>query len=192
MGLDYSYMMVIEDNDKERALSYVDQLNVIKRNFDNCISIDFKLDKTISAFLKQSIKQTNKFRLIDVFLFKKTRFRDHFPGNNIGRIGCIYLGVTESQVSRLTYLRFTAATTSMSMLFQESKSIKGWFVDFSKEVNSIVTFIDLEEQGYRFIYHESSEVDVLILPNGSNYQASSRSIYSEISLEYESMMGGNL
>ncbi|MGB3777813.1 MAG: hypothetical protein WA960_05610 [Tunicatimonas sp.] len=130
-------MMVIKGGDKQRVLSHIEQCDAVKSNFDNCISIDFNLDDAISAFLKQSIRQTGRLSLKNTIFFNKADFRDYFPRENIGRIGCIYLDVKENRTLGVIYLIFTAATTSMSVLFQKSPSVKDWFIQFGREAGSI-------------------------------------------------------
>ncbi|WHX49589.1 hypothetical protein QNH46_02560 [Paenibacillus woosongensis] len=60
---------------------------------------------------------------------------------------------------------FTAATSDMGLLFRDSVSITRWFVELSKKINSIITYIDLEDEGVRIVYFNGSDVSLELKSN---------------------------
>jgi hypothetical protein len=84
-------------------------------------------------------------------------YRDYFPTATSGRVGCIYLASQPRPASELVYVCFTAATSSMSRLFQHSASIQHWFLILSQAVHAHAAFLDMEAAGYRFFYWQSRE-----------------------------------
>lgn len=161
MGLDYSYVTVIRRTDKPRLMEQLSR-KVITETLDsgNGVIIDFKLDKTIKDYLMRTIRELEGIRLKTTLLFKKARFRDHFPDDESGRIGFLYMDEKGRDGADYVFVRFTAATTSMSVLLDESVSIKNWFLELSIAINAITTFLDLEHNGYHFIYGNEQGINI--------------------------------
>ncbi|WP_153800808.1 hypothetical protein [Foetidibacter luteolus] len=160
MGLDYRYITIIEKSNRERLITKLSiDATEHKSKFGNCTVIHFKLDKDILHYLKREIQQNERLGYWKNLFFRKSRFNDYFLGDKV-KIGCIY--IEEENLSDFDYLivSFKAASTSMSILFQNSRSIKEWFVDLSKEVNAAVTFLDMEDDGYRIIYKNGMEMEM--------------------------------
>lgn len=163
MGLDYSYIIGLKKANKPKLLYHLQQRATLqKSDFGDCAIINFQLDRTIVNYLKASIRREEGFNLKTTLLFKKSNFKDYFLDDETGVVGCIYYCEKEIKDDQYVFAIFTAATTSMSILFQESLSIRKWFIELSKEVNATATFIDLEDEGYRFIYKQEQEIDLMI------------------------------
>jgi hypothetical protein len=163
MGLDYSYIIVLKQSNRKKLLDNLQRKTTLqKTDYGECATINFQLDKPISNYLKASIRREEGFNLRTTLLFKKSNFRDYFLDNETGIVGCIFYSEKEAEDNEHVFATFTAATTSMSILFKESLSIRKWFIELSREVNATGTFMDLEDEGYWFIYQNEHEIDLVI------------------------------
>jgi hypothetical protein len=72
----------------------------------------------------------------------------------------------------------------MSILFQNSRSIKQWFISLSVELNAITTFIDPEDNGLNFLYNKGEEVNV-VFDDYTEVTATDYDFYKKIFEEYK-------
>lgn len=164
MGLDYSYVLLIDKEEKAKLWEHIqnngEQEDIVYGN--TCLSINFELDDSIFDYLKYTIRTDENLSVKNTFLFKKDHYPDFFPDENLGRIGCIFLHFYDSKIKDKVFVSFSAATSRMSILFQDSDSIKSWFLNLSKTLQSIVMFIDLEDQGLKCFSLDGAELDLFI------------------------------
>jgi hypothetical protein len=165
MGLDYSYVLLIKQSDERLLLEHIAQtgsIHELREPFGTCVTLDFALDNVLTDYLKISIRDFHgdswtKWRPLD-----KSKHRNFFPTDTTGRVGCIYLEIKPSPPSEYAYVSFVAATSSMSRLLQDSPSIREWFIQLSRLTNASAAFIDLEEQGFEFIYWQGNSVSATL------------------------------
>lgn len=125
--------------------------------------IDFPLDDAISMYLVENIREDEGLKFRNTLFFKKSKYRNYFPTDQTGRIGYITFSLLKGK--HHTFAIFMAVTTQMSYLFLDSKSVKDWFIQLSRDTHAIATFIDMEDMedmGCRFIYMNNEVVDILI------------------------------
>ena len=118
MGLDYSYVLVIEPSVQEQLLASVRRSGTMEQLplFGTCVTLNFSLDDALLAYLvdiKSRDESAHGPGSID-----ENRDHNYFPTNTTGRVGCIYLESQLDGASELLYVSFTAATSQMSRLFQ--------------------------------------------------------------------------
>ena len=154
MGSDFSFIVITKKENKSKIESFINLYsdNVVSfSNFsDNCLGINFPVDSHILKYLEGGYGGYN-----DQLSFDTTKqfMRDN---NNKVCIGCIYLTESKYDDSNELYkYEFTAATSDMSFLFQESISIRKWFIKLSKTVAAIISYMDLEYNGNRIIFFKN-------------------------------------
>ena len=76
----------------------------------------------------------------------------------------------------------------MSTLFVSSESIKKWFINFSKRVDAIATFIDVEEERYKFIYREGEETDIWHCLDNSTDETTLLDFYEKVVSDYSEVV----
>ena len=165
MGLNYSYVLLIKQSDEQRLLKHISQNGSIKQlpePFGTCVTLNFALDEILTHYLKISIRDFNGDSWTRWWPLDKSKYRCFFPTDTTGRVGCIYLEIKPSSPGEHAYVSFTAATSGMSRLLQESPSIRSWFVHLSRVINTSATFLDLEEQGYEVIYWQGNSVSATL------------------------------
>ena len=151
MGLDYSYIVVSRKSDKSKLISYLtNNINFETTNFGTRTTIEFKLDEAIKEYLQDGSDESEKDNEINSLI----------SGEAV-EIGYIYIDIKEPSGSEFIFASFTAATTNMSLLFCNSISVKTWFINFSKSVNAIAVFLDLEDQDYELIQNEGLDANVI-------------------------------
>ena len=155
MGLDYSYIVVAKKSDKESLVSYIaNNIDLESTDFGVGATIEFKIDEVIDEYLQEVVNEFQK--------------AEHSPETNslittgTAKIGYIYFDIKEPVGSEFIFASFTAATTNMSLLFSNSTSIQTWFINFSKSVNAIAVFQDLEDQEYKLIHNEGIDLDIIV------------------------------
>jgi hypothetical protein len=165
MGLDYSYVLLIKQSDEQLLLEHIAQngsINELPEPFGTCVTLDFVLDDILSNYLKISIRDFYKDSWIKWRPLDKSKYRNFFPTDTTGRVGCIYLEIKHSPLSEYAYASFLAATSTMSKLLQESSSIREWFIRLSRITNASAAFMDLEEQGFEFIYWQGKNISATL------------------------------
>jgi len=151
VGLDYSYVLVSEQNEeiKNFIIKHSEEKINISGN-DDCLCISFPLDAQIREYFENFDADWKSKCLCD------------FMHDNIGRIGCIYYSrYAIDDLPGYYKHEFTAAISSMSRLFENSPCIKKWFIDLSRASNSIMTYMDLEDSGIKLIYDKGCETDII-------------------------------
>jgi len=189
VSLNYSYILVIDNAEKANLQSLIEKR--CQRNKPDSLeylTIDFPLDDAISMYLIKDIQKYEGLKFRNTLFFKKSKYRDHFLTDQNGRIGYISYDMLED--AHHTFAIFTSVTTRVSSLFLDSKSIKDWFIQLSKNTHALATFIDLEDMedmGCRFLYKNNEVVDILIKEGDATndtecfaiYQRYDRLIYGE-------------
>jgi hypothetical protein len=164
LGLNYSYILVIDKAEEANLLSLIEKR--CQRNKPDSLknlTIDFPLDDAISMYLIEHIQRCEGRKFRNTLFFKKSKYRDYFPTDQTGRIGCITFSLLKDKLH--TFAIFMAVATRMSYLFLNSKSVKDWFIQLSRDTHAMATFIDMddmEDMGCRFIYKNNEVVDLLI------------------------------
>jgi len=124
----------------------------------NCVCIHFEMDSFIMKYLEGGYDWSPHYDQSQVQFF--------IEPDGKARIGCIYIFVKELENHPDEIeVTLTAATSDMSLLFRDSVSISRWFVEFSKELNAIMTYIDLEDEGAKIIYYNGAEVNLMLKSN---------------------------
>jgi len=160
MGSDFSFVIVAKNECKSKIEAFInlhsDDRNSLFESADNCLCINFPLDSSILKYL-ESLCQYGASYPADYYI------REH---NAKARIGCIYFyHSTFDGLEGVCKYVFTAATSNMSFLFEESVSIRAWFVELSKQVGAMITYMDLEYNGNRIIFWGGKEIDILLKNN---------------------------
>lgn len=156
MGLDYSFITVIHKREKDRLFEYIRKHGTI--DYGDCACIHFDLDSFILKYLEGGYSWVPHYDKSEVDL--------HIEPDGKASIGCIYISTKdlENDLDEIE-VSLTAATSDMSLLFRDSVSITRWFVELSKEINSIITYIDLEDEGVRIVYFNGSDVNLELKSN---------------------------
>jgi hypothetical protein len=171
MGLNFRYVMLIKQADEPRLLTHLLQVGSIQQlpePFGTCLTLTFPLDDTLLWYLQGSIYGAYSAYAANrktKFFLNKNEHRDHFPTDTSGRVGCIYLESKQLEASGYSFFSFDAATSAMSRLFQHSLSIRNWFLDLSSVLQAEATFLDLEEEGYEFMYRQGQPIVATLTQN---------------------------
>lgn len=195
MGLNYSYILVIDKEEEANLLSLIKKrCQSNKEDSRENLVIDFPLDDAISMYLVENIQEDEGLKFRNTLFFKKSKYRDYFPTDQTGRIGYITFSLLKDK--HHTFAIFMAVTTQMSYLFLDSKSVKDWFIQLSRDTHAMATFIDMEDMedmGCRFIYMNNEEVDILIKEGNATNDTECLAIheqYLRLIEEYDRLMYG--
>ena len=163
MGLDYCYVLLIDKKEKANLWEHLRKNGNSESIYgETCLSIDFELDNKIFEYLRNNIAEDKGRISKEKLLLNREGYPSYFPEIHLGRVGCIFIRFYDSQMDNKLFVQFSAATTQMSILFQDSESVEEWFLNLGKKFGSIVTFIDLEEQGFKFISSGDKECNMLL------------------------------
>lgn len=93
-------------------------------------------------------------------------FKEHFENLYLGN-GKISIGFFDSSIHKhkdfdVYEFSFTAVTTDMSVMLNESLAVRNWIHEFSEISDSIITFIDLESLGDKIFYYKGQKVEIHI------------------------------
>ncbi|MCR5889910.1 hypothetical protein LRS06_19465 [Hymenobacter sp. J193] len=191
MGLDYSYVLFIKRSEECLLLTHLSQhgsIEELEEPFGTCVTLDFPLDKAILAYHEKTIRDLYgdawPWRLL---LDRKNYYPQLFPTDDTGRVGCIYLDVKESASGNYCFIRLKAATSCMSRLFQNSPSIRSWFLHLSSLLKTEATFLDMEEEGYHFIYRKGNLTTATVTEDLEAVEAAAddKQALIDICLEYD-------
>lgn len=189
MGENYSYVLLVEGSNKRKLWEYLQEEGTWNRVFDsNCLVLPFELDQPITTYIKNRIREGRKFYQWGAIHLTEQNYPAYIKDNK-GKIGCLYVDSYKSKTNKGHFITFMAGTTEMSRLLQNSPSIRNWFKETSRVVGAVACLLDLEEQGYQFIYPEEGELiaeDALMKGKGFSYQLLQdyvRVIYGEEYLE---------
>jgi hypothetical protein len=161
MGLNYCYALLLEKAKEPLLRTHLLQagsLEELAAPFGTCAVLDFPLDEPLEAYLKKTVRERYGLSWQQTRCFRKRDYREHFPTDTTGRVGCIYVELLALPAAEHMYACFTAATSSMSKLFEQSSSIKIWFLGLSQVVGTTAAFLDLEADGYDFLTYQGRAV----------------------------------
>ncbi|WP_240420532.1 hypothetical protein [Paenibacillus periandrae] len=156
MGLDYSYIIIIKEENRGKLFQYINKRGSLD---GNCACINFEVDSFILKYLEGGYDWSPHY--------DRQEIAKWLNSDGSANIGCI--NVRERKLPNLKgelSISFTAVTSSMSHLFRDSVNIHKWFLDLSKEVDSIITYIDLESEGDRIIYFRGHEINIELKGEG--------------------------
>lgn len=148
MGIDYSYNLVIKKNMKEEVYNFIRNNGII--NNGSCF-VNVSLDSQILKFL-----ECGKGKKIAL---KTDTDKDFILYNNTVNVGNI--DIVEKKIDKdKVLISFIGVTDEMSNLISESISLRKFFLNLSENVSSIITFIDLEWEGYKIIYYNGDNINI--------------------------------
>ncbi len=147
MGLNYEYVLVIPIENKDKLISFINKHGLFQ---DSCSSIRSEIDSAIFKYFEGGYSFYPQYDCEEI--------NHHIVSNNMVEIGEfdyreIYIEDNSSDI----IVAFTAVASEMSLLIKDSNSIKRWFIELSKYVDSIITYLDLESEGHRIIYYRGIE-----------------------------------
>ncbi|NQX64643.1 hypothetical protein HQN90_00750 [Paenibacillus alba] len=143
MGLDYQFILIMQESNRDKLFEYVRKNGPL--DYSGCASLHFEMDSFIFKYLEGGYDWKPHYDKSEIERFIKP--------NGKASIVCIYISIKKLDgLNDEIEVSFTAATSDMSRLFEDSISISKWFTDLSMEVNSIITYLDLEDDGARIIY----------------------------------------
>lgn len=114
---------------------------------DMSLSLIFDLDSSIIKLLDGGYSYGQTPEKLDGFIL---------PNNQI------WVGALESEVRRISKYKiyrfeFKAVTSDMSLMLKDSYSSKNWFLEFSKESSSLISFFDFEGEE-KFVFYKGREI----------------------------------
>ncbi|KZE73421.1 hypothetical protein AV654_32615 [Paenibacillus elgii] len=178
MGLDYRFILITQESYRDKLFEYVSKNGSL--DYGGCASLHFEMDSFIFKYLEGGYDWRPHYDKAEIERF--------IEPNGKASIGCIYISIKkldgpndEIEVS------FTAATSDMSRLFEDSISISKWFTDLSMEINSTITYLDLEDDGARIIYFKGLPVRLDLKGDShlGNLGSNFFDIVKEFSIRYE-------
>jgi hypothetical protein len=173
MGLNYCYALLVEKSKELLLRTHILQagsLEELAAPFGTCAVLDFPLDEPLEAYLKKTVRERFGPSWRQTLYFRKRDYREHFPTDTTGRVGCIYVELLPLPADEHMYACFTAATSDMSKLFQQSSSIRSWFRQLSQVAGAKAAFLDLEADGYDFLYYQGHAVAAQLTENLARIQ----------------------
>jgi hypothetical protein len=169
MGLDYSFVTVIPKHQLKHVYEYIRKNGTIDSG--TSASIHFDMDSYILKYLEGGYSWQPHYDREEIELF--------IEPDGKARIGSIDLSTRELEgYPDEIEVTFTAVTSDMSRLFQDSVSITQWFIELSKAFEAVLTYIDLEDEGARIIYCHGAEVHLEL--RGKQHLANLRESFFEI------------
>ncbi|OON67349.1 hypothetical protein [Hymenobacter sp. CRA2] len=108
------------------------------------------MDDALLAYLLEDAKR-NAETIHWPLLSHESQYQHYFPTDTTGRVDSIDLETQLDSVSGQLYVSFTAVTSRMSRLFQQSASVAKWFKDLGEQLRATAVFLHLEAEGYRFL-----------------------------------------
>ena len=158
MGSDFDFIVVTKIESKKAIDDYInlysDEKNELDGKYVN-LCINFPIDSFILKYLEGGYE----YNVHNTFNEIKPYLRDE----NKARIGGIDFKKEAFNDSNDIYkYKFTAVTSGMSFLFEESVSIRKWFIELGKVSNALIVYMDLEYNGNRIIYFNGKEVDIFL------------------------------
>ncbi len=157
MGLDYTYILVIKKSKREKLINFIKASEEVCESESICIN--FEVDSFILKYLEGGYDWKPHY--------DKKEMNQYLTLDNKARIGGIdYLEREVNIHGEELVVSFTAVTSDMSHLFQESISIRNWFIMLSKKVDAIITYLDMEGEGHRIIYFNGRETALEFVGEG--------------------------
>ncbi|WP_128101555.1 hypothetical protein [Paenibacillus sp. DCT19] len=148
MGLDYRYVLVIQASQQAQLLKYVSEHGVI--NGTDCFSINFNVDSSVLKYVEGGFSWKPKDDQDEV--------ERYFNADHQAKIGCIYYSAEKMDMNANELIvSFTAATSDMSLLFEDSRVVQKWFIALSHHLDARIAYLDMESEGHRILYLNGSE-----------------------------------
>lgn len=155
MGIEYSYNLVVGNEEKKKLFSFINERGVVDR-FNNC-TFNVDIDSFILKYLEGGYGSSPKY--------DKEYINKYIKSDNMVEIKGIDL--IEKRISdNKVLISFIAVTDEMSMLFKESINLKNFFKTLSKNVGATITFIDMDLSGYEIILYKNMDVNIYLGTNG--------------------------
>ncbi|PZM66114.1 hypothetical protein QJQ58_08850 [Paenibacillus dendritiformis] len=156
MGLDYQFVVVIKEHNRAALWKYVEEQG---EHLDTYIIAHFPMDSFILKYLEGGYSYAPHYDAEEI--------QQHILADGRARIGGIDIAErklehTENEVA----ISFTAVTSDMSLLFQDSISIHRWFIGLSQAADAVMTYLDLEYEGERLIYYRGDEINIELKGEG--------------------------
>lgn len=169
MGLDYSILTYIkkeklkesfnwllsntDDDEKEISLNQ-DSLLIKGHNFssnveDNRVNYSTSIIFDIDLPIIETLYEKYSTRKVEIF---KENFVSTYLGNGKIRIGNFDVSITYLTEKEIYKIEFTAVTTAMSCMLDESESVKNWINEFSQISDSILSCINEENNAYIILF----------------------------------------
>lgn len=200
MALDYAYKIYVQKNrlkktlqtiydrsDKERTGFEIKegQLYKLQKNLANQVTgTTFVPDQGIDQRIDCSLTIESDNKIVEYFLFDLTRhFRPdtadqtsrldfYKTGENSFSIGNIEIEINNyhSRIPNTIEIIFWAATSDMSLLFENSPSIDRFFKELCQEISADFGCIFMEDNGYRLIWAQGREWGLTVPMNWKSFQ----------------------
>ncbi|MEY8745187.1 hypothetical protein AB9M62_38595 [Bacillales bacterium AN1005] len=181
MGLDYRYVLVIQENQQAELMKYVSEHGII--NGTDCFSIYFNVDSSVLKYVEGGFSWKPKDDQNEV--------KHNFNVDHQAKIGCIYYSIEKLDTNcNELIVSFTAATSDMSLLFEESKVVQKWFITLSHHLDARIAYLNMESEGHRILYLNGSETWLEFKGEGFFYMK--RENYLSIMNEFSVLLSGML
>lgn len=103
---------------------------------------------------------------MDQYCFDAETFKDDFEnyylGNGKIRIGGFDTKIVKYKEDEVYHINFTAVTTAVSSMLVESLFVKNWIEELSEASEAIVSYIDMESSGHKFLFYKGKKIDMII------------------------------
>jgi hypothetical protein len=122
---------------------------------DFTTSLILDLDTSVLKSLEEGSWVSYRSRLDEITRYLKHNYRGD---------GKVAMGGFDASVTRLKYkdlveFSFTAVTSDMSIMLEESIAVRKWIADFSDACKALMSYVDLESDGTMVYYYQGAEVD---------------------------------
>lgn len=169
MGIDYSVNLYCKKEQVEKTILGV--INIADVNTDESTEVELPNGKKIifpfetipkKDFIKISPEQSHSDFCtmlnfpIDEPIENYIENNNSHKNQNIASIGCIYLNIRVGE--KYAEFSFTAATSNMSRLFLESKSIIQTFINLLEKTEGLFGLFDIEESYYLSLFDLTKQV----------------------------------
>ncbi len=174
MGLDYSiltyikkeklkdsYNWLLNNTDDEEREIFINQNSVLIKghNFSNSTeNNEIKYSTSIIFDIDLPIIETlyDEYSTHKVEIFKED-FVSAYLGNGKIRIGNFDVSINYLTEKEIYKIEFTAVTSAMSCMLDESESAKNWIIEFSQISESILSCINQEYYSYIILFEDGNK-----------------------------------
>ncbi|EKQ54534.1 MULTISPECIES: hypothetical protein [unclassified Clostridium] len=204
MGLDYSMMILIPNNKKEKIYDYIKLHGSFYRDDRSFCSLKFNIDHNVIKYIQgwddwkimQSFEED-----YDLSCFKENEFDscwmipkeyDNCNGNITPEFQAEIGGfdIHDKQCKDHCLIKITAVTSDMSQFISISLSVHNWLIECCKYVEAKLGYIDMETYGSRILYYDNKSVN-LLLDGDSHIEMEYNDFISMMSLFKESLNSDN-
>jgi hypothetical protein len=174
MGLNYSILTYIKkeklkdsynwlfnntDDDEKKISINQDSLLIKGHNFscnveDNRVDYSTSIIFDIDLPIIETLYDKYSTRKVEIF---KENFVSTYLGNGKIRIGNFDVCITYLTEKEIYKIEFTAVTSYMSCMLDESESVKNWINEFSQISDSILSCINEEDNSYIILFEEGNK-----------------------------------